>query len=198
MGAEHSPETVWQAQELYCVERLPFAKVAEALGIADSTVRRWADTQGWREQREEIARAETEIRVNKVLARAKTVKSLLDKPAAHMAFAVTALESLAIKEAEIARNTALTARSNQDEISPAAFNTPAEVIAALKKAVEQRLSLLLSRPDTVDLKSVQEVAKISEFLQQMEAKQPAPAETEAAGMSANLVERIHAAMRGEL
>ena len=96
MGTEHAPETVWRAQELYCSDRLSFVRVAEITGVADSTVRRWADTYGWREKREEIARAEADIRADKVLARHKTIKTLLNNPRADTAFAGDGFEHVAV------------------------------------------------------------------------------------------------------
>ena len=116
MGQEHAPETVWQAQELYCSDRLSFVRVAEITGVADSTLRRWADTYDWRAKREEIARAEADIRADKVLARSKTLKSLLDNPRADTAFAVSALEKLALKEAELAPQDA---EQNTQAVAPA-------------------------------------------------------------------------------
>lgn len=170
MGQEHAPETVWKAQELYCSDRLSFTKVAELTGVADSTLRRWADTYGWREKREAIARAEADIRADKVLARSKTVKALLNNPRADTAFAVSALESLALKEAEAARQRA--ERQAFPEVPPLSVNTPAEGVAALRRAIEQKLGLLLTRPEAVDLKAIQEVQKCLSLLSDMEKTLP--------------------------
>ncbi len=103
MGREHDPETVWQAQELYCVDRMTFEQVAEALGVADSTLRRWADTYGWRSKRDEIAQAESDLRADKIRARSKLLKSLISTADAQTGFAVAAMENLALKEIEAAR-----------------------------------------------------------------------------------------------
>lgn len=170
MGQEHAPDTVWKAQELYCSDRLSFVAVAERTGVADSTVRRWADMYGWREKREEIARAEADIRADKVLARAKTVKTLLHNPTANMAFAVSALEAQALKEAEAARM--MVERAAHDDAPPVVIDSPATAVAALRKAVEQKLTLLLTRPEAVDLKAVQEVQKCLALLGDMEKAIP--------------------------
>jgi hypothetical protein len=170
MGWEHEAETVWRAQELYCVDRLSFDVVARETGVAASTLKRWSEKYGWQAKREEIARAEADIRVDKVMARARTLKALLDKPRADMAFAVSALETLAIKEAEIAKQNAVPNKSG--ELSTTiSVNTPAEALAALRKAVEQKLCLLLSRPENVDLRAVQEVQKCLALVGQLEAAQ---------------------------
>jgi hypothetical protein len=196
MGQEHAPETVWKAQELYCSDRLSFTRVAEQTGVADSTVRRWADIYGWREKREAIAQAEAEIRADKVLARSKTVKALLDNPRADTAFAVSALENLALKEAEAARQGALTA---QPDLPPVSIRTTGDAIPHLRRAVEQKLALLLSRPESVDLKPIQEIHKCLTLITQLEAAQPKADEADSgnSGISADLAARIEAAMRGE-
>ena len=198
MGQEHTPDTVWKAQELYCSDRLSFVRVAEATGVADSTLRRWADTYGWREKREEIAKAEADIRADKVLARAKTVKALLEKPRADLAFAVSALEAQALKESEAARKGAALAAA---EAAPTlCINTPADAIAALRRAVEQKLAALLTRPEAVDLKAVQEVQKCLALVGDMEAALPKGEEKPGSqkGLTAELQERIVAAMTGGL
>jgi hypothetical protein len=174
MGWEHEAETVWQAQELYCVDRLSFDAVAKATGVAASTLKRWSERDGWRNKREEIARAQAGIRADKVLARAKMIKSLIDKPRADTAFGVAALESLTLKEAEAARRGAM--RAGAEEAPALSISTPGEALAALRKAVEQKLCLLLSRPENVDLRAVQEVQKCLALVGQLEAAQGVGAE----------------------
>ncbi|MDR1398139.1 MAG: hypothetical protein LBJ14_10485 [Desulfarculales bacterium] len=199
MGWEHEAETVWRAQELYCVDRLSFEAVASETGVAASTLKRWSEKYGWQSKREEIAKAEADIRADKVLARAKTLKALLDKPKAEMAFAVSSLETLAMKEAEVARQNA--ARLVTEQAPALSIQTPGEAIAALRKAIEGKLTLLLTRPENVDLKAVQEVQKCLALVEQLEvaqeATQPEGKATEG-GLSADMTETIRRAMSGEL
>ena len=106
MGWEYEPETVWKAQELYCVDRLSFARVAELTGVSATTLKAWSDKYDWRAKREEIAQAESDIRVNTIKGRKVALEMLLEagdgKEASQMAFAVASLESLALKQAELA------------------------------------------------------------------------------------------------
>ena len=106
MGWEYEPETVWRAQELYCVDRLSFARVAELTGVSATTLKAWSDKYGWRAKREEIAQAESDIRVNTIKGRKVALEMLLEagdgKEASQMAFAVASLESLALKQQELA------------------------------------------------------------------------------------------------
>ena len=195
MGREHEPETVWRAQELYCVDRLSFDAVARETGVAASTLKRWSEKLGWRAKREEIAQAEADIRSDKVLARSAMLKKLILNKDAQSAFAVSSLESLALKEAELARQGAIRAASEQ---TPAlSINTPGEAIAALRRAVEQKLGWLLTRPENVDLRAVQEVQKCLALVGQLEAAQavtaPQGTDTER-GLPADFVDRIRQAM----
>jgi hypothetical protein len=167
MGWEHEAETVWRAQELYCVDRLSFDAVARETGVAASTLKRWSERDGWRAKREEIAKAEADIRADKVLARSAMLKALIQTKDPQTGFAVSSLETLALKEAEVARQGAIRAAAN-DQAPAISVNTPAEAIAALRKAVESKLALLLTRPENVDLKAVQEVQKCLALVGQLE------------------------------
>ncbi len=39
MGTEYSPDIVWKAQELYVIDRLSFAKVADRTGVTATTLK---------------------------------------------------------------------------------------------------------------------------------------------------------------
>lgn len=190
MGFEHEAETIWKAQELYCVDRFSFDAVAKEVGVASSTLKRWSEKYDWRKKREEIAEAEANIRADKVLARSKVIKALLDKPRADMAFAVSALESQTLKEVESARKYA-TVNANI-AAQNLTINTPSDAIAALKKAIESKLAGLLARPENVDLRTVQDVQKCLALVSQLEAKEVSTKPT--GGISADMVESIKTAM----
>lgn len=188
MGWEHEPETVWRAQEMYCVDCLSFDKVAEATGVAASTLKRWAEKYSWREKREEIAQAEADIKVDKVLARSKVLKALLENPRADMAFAVSALENLTLKEAEAAR---AGYDAQKDELLPSfSIHTPTDAIDALKKSVEQKLALLLTRPAQVDLKSFQEVKNCLALVEELKTIYAKDGQVKSDGLSADTIDTI--------
>ena len=197
MGWEHESETVGKAQELYCVDRLSFDAVAKETGVAASTLKRWSATYGWREKREEIAQAEADIRANKVLARSGMIKKLIQSKDPQTAFAVSSLENLALKEAGLARQGALRAASGE-KTTAVSVNTPGEAIAALRRAIEQKLGLLLTRPENVDLRAVQEVQKCLALISQLEAAQAAQPESSGpeVGLPADFVEQMRRAMSG--
>lgn len=177
MGAEHEPETVWRAQELYCVDRLSFERVAELTGVASSTLRRWADAQHWREKREEIAQAESDIRVNQILARSKLLRELMQDGNAQTAFAFNALETLTMKRAELVASGKV--ESPATELAAREIRTQADVVLALQETIEARLKQLMTRKEALNLGAVKELMACSDFLSRYETASQTPG-TEAA------------------
>lgn len=178
MGWEHEPGTVWRAQELYCMDRLSFERVSELTGVATSTLKRWADKYRWRERREELAQVESEIRFNTVMGRKAILQRLLEaedgKEASQVAFAVASLESLALKQAELAAAGKIPSFS-EPEARPH-IATQADAVAALREAVRNKVGMALSDPGKINAATVQDVKHCLELLGELEARLPKEAE----------------------
>ena len=174
MGWEHEPGTVWRAQELYCMDRLSFERVSELTGVATSTLKRWADKYRWRERREELAQVESEIRFNSVMGRKAILQRLLEaedgKEASQVAFAVASLESLALKQAELAAAGKIPSFS-EPEARPH-IATQADAVAALREAVRNKVGMALSDPGKINAATVQDVKRCLELLGELEARLP--------------------------
>lgn len=186
---EHLPETVWKAQELYCVARLSFREVAHETGVAESTLKRWSEKHDWRNKRDTIARAECDIRADLVLARSEMIKALITTKDAQKGFAVASLETLAMRQAEAQRiGKALeSATRNEKRI----IRTTEEAAQALREAIETKLSMLLAAPEDIDFKAVADVQKALKLVGEMEAAaKPAEDGTKTKGLSADLEARI--------
>lgn len=165
---EHNPETVWKAQELYCSDRLSFTRIAAELDIADSTLRRWADTYNWRAKREQIAQAEADLRADKVLARSAMVKALIENKRSDTGFAVAALEAMALKEAEAARKGEALQAAN---IAPALrIESPADAANALEDAVNRKLAGLLAEPSGVNFAALRDIKQCLDLLATLKPK----------------------------
>ncbi len=198
MGREYPTDTLWRAQELYCVDRLSYAAVAEATGVSPTTLKAWGQRYDWSRKRADIAQAESEIRVNLVRGRHKALEQLLTaadaKAAAPMAFAVSSLESLALKQQELA------AAGKIPSAAPPArrkIGTRAEAIAALREAVERKLGLALADPDKISTATVQDVKRCLELVAELEASLPKENEAEESrrrGLSQNMAESIYKAL----
>lgn len=174
MGWEHEPGTVWRAQELYCLDRLSFDRVSELTGVAASTLKRWADKYRWRERRDELAQVESEIRFNTVLGRKAILERLLTaedgKEASQVAFAVASLESLALKQAELAA-----AGRIPTFAEPAArphIATRADAVAALRQAIENKVGMALADPGKINAATIQDVKRCLDLVGELEAGLP--------------------------
>lgn len=164
--SEYPPEIVFQAQELYCVDRLTYEAVSTRLKIAQSTLKRWGKDYDWRGKREQLARAEADIRANTYLARAKMLAKVVDEGGALDAFAVAKLETLALDQARFKIETAPESAS----AAPVAFDTPAQAAELLEKTLEKRLGSLLANPETINLKAIKELRDCFDYLAQMRGR----------------------------
>ncbi|WP_446424075.1 hypothetical protein [Mailhella sp.] len=197
MGWEHKPETVWKAQELYCVDRLSFARVAELTGVSATTLKSWSEKYGWRKKREEIAQAESDIRVNIIMGRKRALDQLLaaegPKEAASMAFAVSSLEATAMKQQELAMSGKI------PSVSPERpkIVSRADAVAALRRAVEQKLGLALADPAKITTATVQDVKRCLDLVVELEAGLPKENEAEESkkrGLSQDTAQSIYKAL----
>jgi transposase-like protein len=179
MGREHPPETVYRAQELYCVDRMSFAQVAKAVGVAESSLKRWSVTFDWQAKRNEIAQAEADIRADFILGRSKMLKTLIKSTDAQVGFAVASLETLAMRQAEaIRQGKLLDAASGAKPQRP--IRTREDAILAVREAIERRLQQLVGMPDLVDLRSLQDVQRCLGLLETLERSVAPGLESEAA------------------
>lgn len=198
MGREYPTDTLWKAQELYCVERMSYAAVAEATGVSATTLKTWGQKYHWARRREEIARAESEIRVNIIKGRQKALEQLLSaadaKEAAPMAFAVSSLETLALKRQELAASGKIPGVVTQ---ARRRITTRADAVAVLKEAVEKKLGLALSDPERITTATVQDVKRCLDLVTELEAALPKEAEAEDSrkrGISGDMAQSIYRAL----
>jgi len=166
-GREYPPETVWQAQELYCVVRLTYKQVSDELGIAGSTLKRWGKQYGWTAKREALAQAQAEMRADIVLARSAMIKDLLEGRDPMVGFAVAKLEELALKQAAAERQGKLA----QAQAAPRReIKTDADAYEALQEAIEYKLGAMLFEPSDLDAKSVKDVLGLMGLLKELKPK----------------------------
>jgi len=160
-------ETVERAEELWCVDGLTFEVVAARVGVATSTLKRWADKYGWPAKRNEIRQALASIRVDTIKLRAKLIANCLDSMQAMDAFAVAKMEEVAIKAAELADKRAETAPPATAPMRE--ITSEADAVAALEEAVGLRLNSMLASPDKVTLAALREVKQVLDLLSDMRA-----------------------------
>lgn len=196
---EYPMETVERAEELWCVDGLTMGDVAARVGVAVSTVKRWAEKYGWHAKREEIRQALASIRVDTIKLRAKLINNCLASMNAMDAFAVAKMEEVAIKAAELADKRAEAAPP--PAVSLREIATEADALAALEEAVGLRLNAMLASPERVTLAALREVKQVLDLLKDMRAaagaaaKEGAPAQER--GISAATAERLQALLGGQ-
>lgn len=177
--AEYSPDMVWKAQELYVIDRLPFAKVAERTGVTATTLKSWAKKFQWKQKREEIAQIEAESKMDLYRSRQKAIKMLLEsgdgKECSQMAFAVSSLENLALKQQELQQSLALNQQSAalKDQSKKAKVISKDDAYKQLGQAVEGRLQYVMQNPQAITTKNIQDVLNMLKLMEQV-----APAEKE--------------------
>lgn len=169
---EHPPETVFKAQELYCVVRLTYREVAQEMDVAESTLKRWAAKYDWSGKRAKIAQAECDLRADFVLARSQMLKRVIETSDPQAGFAVSALESLAMKQAEAERAGKIVASAVAPEAGEKLreITTPEDAVSALEEAVEIKLNRMLADPDRTDLKDVKAVTEALGVVRGMHAE----------------------------
>ena len=174
MGQEHSPDTVWKAQELYCVDCLSFAKVAELTGVTATTLKAWAKKYEWRAKRTEIAQIEAEIRMDTIRSRKKAldmlIKSVDGKECSQMAFAVSSLEGLAMKQKELAFTGKLP--TALDPVNKPKITNRADAVISLGEAVENKLGFALQNPEAINSSTIQDITKMLNLMDELKASLP--------------------------
>lgn len=195
MGAEYSPDVVWKAQELYVIERLSFAKVAQLTGVTATTLKNWSKKFGWRQKREEIAKIEAENKMDLYRSRKKAIQMLLEsengKECSQMAFAVTSLENLVLKQQEVQLERQLHAKQeNTAKIKP---GNKEEALKQLAAAVQGRLLYVLENPQAINSKNIQDILNMLKLMEQVETPQKEETKPNQ-GMSKELAENIKKAL----
>jgi hypothetical protein len=187
MGAEIDLELRFQAEEQYIAGQVTLEQLAERTGISMTQLGRWCSEEGWREKRREYRKAFADIRRNTVELRRKFVEKALVSLNPMDAFAISALEKLALQ----AEKSAAGGSAPQPAVPEGGpvFKTAAEAVAVLKGVVEQKLQRMLVTPDAVNLASVKEIQQCLDLLGKMEAK-VAPDEAAGAGPQTLSEEKI--------
>lgn len=189
---EYPSEKIFEAQDLYCVDRLTFETVAERTGVSVPTLKRWSDKYGWRAKREELAKLESEIRFNTFKARDKMIKKVIADGGALDAFAVAKLKTMVIDQARF--------KAEQHEgapVPPVAFDSPAHAAELLESALSAKLGIILATPSELNLKTLKELREALNLLAEMRGKAAEDA-SKSTGLSPEVEEKIVAILKGDL
>ncbi|WP_415714416.1 terminase gpP N-terminus-related DNA-binding protein [Maridesulfovibrio sp.] len=185
MGKAYPMEVRLKAQELFCVLRWTLKAVAEEIGVTYTTVQRWSQMYGWQEMQDNLAQAEFDIRANTVLARSEMLTTLINTKDPQAAFAVSSLETLAMKKAEAERAGQLI--KNQLEQPERKITSLADAIPVLEQAINIKLARLLDDPDADMLRAARNIKSAFEFI---DALKPKDDKKKKRGLTAETAEEI--------
>ena len=170
MPGSYGWETIEAAEELYIIDGLTFEQVAERTGVSVPQLKRWSkdSTPTWPERRREYRQAQVSVRRGVMLAKAKLIESVIKAQDPQKAFAFNSLVSAGRVIDEEARERAAAAPAPVPEI-PALSDEPVDVIAALGRALNTRIGLLLSQPGAITLTAIKELQQSLALLEKLKA-----------------------------
>lgn len=189
---EYPAEKIFEAQDLYCVDRLTYEAVSGQTGVSVATLKRWSDKYGWRSMREELARTESQIRFDTYRARAKMLNQVVKGGGALDAFAVAKLETLVLDQIRLKSEMA-----KEQPAVPIEFEGPAQAAELLEGALKKKLGALLAAPGTVDLKAIKDLREALSLVAEMRGQAAESAEA-AAGLSPETDARIRSLLESGL
>jgi hypothetical protein len=202
MGWEYEPGTVFEAEDLYCVDRLPMRKVSEQTEVPESTLWRWSAKYGWADKREEMRREQSAIRMNMIRLRSKLIEECLnvggDERNPMNVFAAAKMEEVAQKAEDRVRMSDSGRRtskeesvapcSSEKEIQPREIKSEEDAAQALEEALTLKLSIMVQDPKGLDVKAIKGVREAMQMIAEMRGKDEE--EKRSSGFSAESVQEI--------
>ena len=192
---EYSWEIREQAEELYIIDGLTFDQVHGAVSVSVSQLKRWANAAEptWKERRREFRRAQTSIRHDVVMAKAKLIKDVVASLDPQKAYAFTSLVT-ATKSTD--KNGAASAPAAA--IATRSIKTPQDAVDALQEVVAKKINTMLTQPGELSFAAIKDTKQAMEMSDQLTAKYTPGAEKTAkpAGLSDDAADVIRKQILG--
>ena len=199
-GKEYSMEIVEHAEDLYCVDGHTFDQVAAITGVSVPTLKRWSAGYTWQEKRDNIRRARSAIRTNRIMLHSKLIEKCLTSLNPMDAFAVSSIEGVVQRAAQMAAKGQV--GDTQREVLRK-IETEADAVAALDEAIEIKINRLLANPDGLSFSAMKDIRSAMDLLKTMRTKVGPPStavtsaiesapekERKGSGLSTDAVDRI--------
>jgi len=155
-----------QAEDLYVLEGLTQQAVSERIDIPLRTIELWSADEGWKAKRKEYRRASSEIRRNKMLYRLALLRQgleSLDDP--QKAYAWATVERVARDDVLPEGRPAIEPPSPELKIE-----TAQDAVDALLQAVKRKVTVMLTRPDELNMKGIKEMRDALGILDELKAR----------------------------
>lgn len=159
-------ETRIDAEDMYITGGMTYEQVAEATGVAVSTIKRWGSEDGWTDRKREYREAQTAIKQKTMQLRLGLIKTAMEDHDPMQVFAAHKFEELALKK-EALRPSEAPEQAHAPEIS---FKTPGEAVSALHGAIERKIGRMVSGVDALELKTLKDLKGAMELLDGMKVK----------------------------
>ncbi|MDH5525207.1 MAG: hypothetical protein OEY01_14620 [Desulfobulbaceae bacterium] len=165
MPESYSWETRESAEELYIINGLTYEQVADHTGVSVSQLKRWGQESSWRDRRKMYRQAQTSIRYDVRMAKAKIIKSVIESQDPQKAFAFNSLVSASAaieKEA-----------SGQPKIQAGAtriIKTSQDAVDALRDAVQKKINAMLTEPGALSFAAIKDTKQAMEMVEQLAAR----------------------------
>lgn len=185
-------ETRIDAEDMYITGGLTYEAVADRVGVAVSTIKRWGAEDGWTERKRELRQAQAAIKQKTVMLRLGLIETAMEGHDPMQVFAAAKFEDLALKK-EALRPSDAPAHTCTHELS---FESPEGAIPALKGAIERKIAGMVSG-EGLDLKTLRDLKGAMELLESMQAKYtPEEKETKNKGLSDEAADDIRRKILG--
>lgn len=150
-----------QGKEMYIVDGLTLEDVAKKTGISLASLKNFSTDEGWADQRKEYRDALGGIRRKTVLLRGRLIEKALSSLDPQDVYAVSRLEA-ATKRTGSGGTVSMPMEGRE-------IRTPEDAVNALQEAVQQKVNLMLTRPEELSFSAIKDMKKALELLEDMKA-----------------------------
>jgi len=198
----YSWEVRESAEELYIIDGYTYEKVADATGVSISQIKRWGldSVPTWTERRREYRQAQTSVRRNVMLAKAKLIESVIDSEDPQKAYAFSALvsSSKAINDEARERNqgTARQQPAEQFSDTETTAGQPVDMMTELRRAMDNKISSMLTEPGALTATAIKDLQQAMTLVEKLKAKmaEQAGESDKGKGTSAQTIDQLRAAI----
>jgi transposase-like protein len=156
----YSQEIRERAEDLYVMEGMTYARVAQLTGISARQITTWGNEENWREKRREYRRAYGDIKRNLVLLRSRLLASALDSMDPKVICAVARLENAAREKKGEGE---FPAGFPADETTPP-VSTAKEAVLAMQEVLKRKMNAMFAQPERLTPRTIKEIKTSLELM----------------------------------
>ena len=171
------------AENLFVYRGLTLKQVSQEIGVPERTIANWSSDNDWQKKRMEYRQARGEIKRYTILTQLNLIKDIHNKPEAQKIYAFESL--VRASKAQQSEGGAIGQEIEQREI-----NTPQDAVEALQEAIQSKINIMLSEPNTINLAGIKDMKKAMEMVDEMRTKYESGGKEIPKGISLETIEKI--------